>query len=369
MIKILTIVGARPQFIKAAPVSRAIIEHNKTATIDHQLQEIILHSGQHFDENMSEVFFNELNIPAPQYNLGIQGGSHGAMTGRMLEKIEAVLLKENPDLVIVYGDTNTTLAGALAASKMNIKIAHIEAGLRSWNRQMPEEINRILTDHLSDILFCPTFQAVENLKKEGIQKNVIHSGDVMFDAALLAADLADKHNSILKTTGLQPREYFLATLHRAENTDNETRLRSILSALNKLSLQKLVVLPVHPRTIKKIKAFGLDSLIANLKMMDPVSFLEMVALEKNAALILTDSGGVQKEAYFHGIPCITLRDETEWIETVETGWNILAGCDVNQIIEASKKRSQGTPILEYGTGTASRKIIKILNTIPAMEID
>ncbi len=361
MIKILTIVGARPQFIKAAPVSRAIIEHNKTATEDHQLQEIILHSGQHFDKNMSEVFFNELNIPAPQYNLGIQGGSHGSMTGRMLEKIEAVLLKETPDLVIVYGDTNTTLAGALAASKMNIKIAHIEAGLRSWNRQMPEEINRILTDHLSYILFCPTFQAVENLKKEGIQKNVIHSGDVMFDAALLAADLADKHNSILKTTGLQPREYFLATLHRAENTDNETRLRSILSALNKLSLQKPVVLPVHPRTIKKIKAFGLESLTANLKMMAPVSFLEMVALEKSAAIILTDSGGVQKEAYFHGIPCITLRDETEWIETVETGWNTLAGCDVNQILEASKKRSQGTPIHEYGTGTASRKIIKILN--------
>jgi UDP-GlcNAc3NAcA epimerase len=363
MIKILTIVGARPQFIKAAPVSRAILEHNKTTAKKDRLQEIILHSGQHFDKNMSEVFFNELNIPAPQYNLGVQGGSHGAMTGRMLEKIEAVLLKENPDLVIVYGDTNTTLAGALAASKLNIKIAHIEAGLRSWNRQMPEEINRILTDHLSDILFCPTFQAVENLKNEGIKKNVFHTGDVMFDAALQAADLADKHNLILKTTGLVPGAYFLATLHRAENTDNQTRLRSILSALNQLSLQKSVVLPVHPRTIKKIKTFGLESLTANLKMIDPVSFLEMVALEKSATLILTDSGGVQKEAYFHGIPCITLRDETEWTETVEKGWNVLAGCDVDRILEAAKKRSQGTPILEYGIGTAAPKIVLYINRV------
>ena len=360
MIKILTIVGARPQFIKAAPVSRAIIEHNKTAIKEHRFQEVILHSGQHFDENMSKVFFTELKIPAPKYNLGVKGGSHGAMTGRMLEKIESVLLKENPDLVIVYGDTNTTLAGALAASKLNIKIAHIEAGLRSWNRQMPEEINRILTDHLSDILFCPTFQAIENLKKEGIQKNVIHSGDVMFDAALLAADLSDKHDSILKTTGIKPRAYFLATLHRAENTDNEICLKSILSALNQLSLQMPVVLPVHPRTIKKIIEFDLEKLTASLKMIDPVSFLQMAVLEKNATLILTDSGGVQKEAYFHGIPCITLRDETEWIETIETGWNILAGCDINQILEASKKRSPGTPVPEYGTGNASQKIIKNL---------
>jgi len=359
-IKIITIVGARPQFIKAAPVSRAVIEHNKAAG-EQRIEEIILHSGQHFDEKMSEVFFKELNIPAPQYNLGVQGGSHGAMTGRMLERIEAVLLKENPDLVIVYGDTNTTLAGALAASKLNIKIAHIEAGLRSWNKQMPEEINRILTDHLSAFLFCPTFQAVENLKKEGIQKNVFHSGDVMFDAALLAASLSDKHNLILKKTGLQKGAYFLATLHRAENTDNEIRLKSILSALNELSVQKPVVLPIHPRTIKKIRAFGLESLTPNLKIIDPVSFLEMVALEKNAALILTDSGGVQKEAYFHGIPCITLRDETEWIETIETGWNILAGCDVNKILKACQKRSKGTPILEYGTGNASQKIINTLN--------
>lgn len=350
MIKIVTIIGARPQFIKAAPVSRALTRHNTKAAGRDQIQEIILHSGQHFDSNMSDVFFRELNIPAPKYNLGIQAGLHGEMTGKMVEKIEAVLIKEAPDLVLVYGDTNTTLAGALAASKLHIKIAHIEAGLRSWNRKMPEEINRILTDHLSDILFCPTTQAKQNLKKEGIIKNVIISGDVMFDAALLAADLADKKDFVFKKAGINKEAYFLATLHRAENTDNKERLHAILTAFNHLSQKKPVVLPLHPRTARKITKFSLDNLTDALKIIEPVSFLEITALEKNASIILTDSGGMQKEAYFHGIPCVTLRDETEWIETIEHGWNTLAGCSTEKILKACEKASQGTPIPEYTQG-------------------
>jgi UDP-GlcNAc3NAcA epimerase len=353
MTTIVTIVGARPQFIKAAPVSRALRAYGS-------LTEILVHSGQHFDDNMSEVFFRELGIPAPKYNLGIQGGSHGAMTGRMLEKIEAVLVTEKPDRVIVYGDTNTTLAGALAAAKLHIPIAHIEAGLRSWNRRMPEEINRVLTDHLSDMLFCPTFQAVENLRNEGIQKQVIHSGDVMFDAARLVAEIAGTIVPILEKNRLEPSRYYLVTLHRAENTDNETRLAAILAALARLARHTPVVLPLHPRTRQQIRRLNLSSLTAGIHFIDPVSFLEMAALEKNSLVILTDSGGVQKEAYFHGIPCVTLRDETEWVETVDAGWNTLAGADTSRIIAAVSSASPGRPIPEYGTGTAARKIADCL---------
>jgi UDP-GlcNAc3NAcA epimerase len=353
MFRILTILGARPQFIKAAPVSRAFGAYAG-------IEELILHSGQHFDANMSDVFFKELEIPVPKYNLGIQGGPHGAMTGRMLEKIEAVLVTETPDLVIVYGDTNTTLAGALAAAKLHIPIAHIEAGLRSWNRQMPEEINRILTDHVSDILFCPTTHAVKNLEKEGIGQQVIHSGDVMYDATLLAAGIADKSITVLEKNHLQPGRYCLATLHRAENTDSEVRLSSILTALNTISQKTPVVLPLHPRTAKKITRLNLVGLVPDVKMIDPVSFLEMVCLEKNAVLILTDSGGVQKEAYFHKIPCITLRDETEWIETVQAGWNTLAGADIVRILSSVTTATQGNDITEYGNGNAAQRIAETI---------
>lgn len=354
MKKIITVVGARPQFIKAAPISRVIAG-------TEGISEVLLHSGQHFDDNMSDVFFRQLEIPEPIFNLGIQGGTHGSMTGRMLEKIEAVLVDEAPDLVIVYGDTNTTLAAALAAAKLHIRIAHIEAGLRSWNRQMPEEINRVLTDHVSQILFCPTFQAVKNLENEGITDHVFHSGDVMYDAALMAAQRADKQ--ILKRLGADPGDYFLATLHRAENTDDKRRLTSILEAFGVLGQTRKLVLPLHPRTHKKIREFGLEHLISGLTVIEPVSFLEMVALEKSAAVILTDSGGVQKEAYFHSVPCVTLRGETEWTETVEAGWNTLTGPDKGKILEALKQVGTGRHIEEYGQGDASVKIVEEIKKI------
>lgn len=354
MKKIVTVVGARPQFIKAAPVSGVIAG-------TEGLSEILLHSGQHFDENMSEVFFRQLEIPEPRYNLGVQGGGHGAMTGRMLEKIESVLLDEAPDLVVVYGDTNTTLAAALAAAKLHIKIAHIEAGLRSWNRKMPEEINRVLTDHVSEVLFCPTLQAVENLKNEGIEAHVVHSGDVMYDVALMAAEKSD--DSILNRLDACPGGYYLGTLHRAENTDDKRRLTDILEAFGELARTRKLVLPLHPRTRNKIREFHLEPLISNLTIIEPVSFLEMVTLEKNAAVILTDSGGVQKEAYFHSVPCVTLREETEWTETVEAGWNILAGADKAKILKSLEQAVQGRRIEEYGRGDASRLIVGEIKNI------
>ena len=331
--KIVSKVGARPQFIKLAPLSRALREEG--------LNEIIVHTGQHYDDNMSDIFFEELNIPEPDYNLGIGSGSHGEQTGKMLIAIEEVLLKEKPDLVIVYGDTNSTLAGALASSKLHIKLAHVEAGLRSFNKNMPEEINRIVADHLSDILFCPTETAIKNLEKEGITKGVYLVGDIMFDALMHFSRLSEEKSKILEDLKLSPKEYYLLTIHRAENTDSFDRLKNILLAI--AQFKRKVVFPIHPRTKKRIKEFGLEKYVKNdnILLIDPVGYLDMISLEENALAIFTDSGGVQKEAFWLRVPCITLRDETEWIETVNYGWNRLVGADIEKILEAERNIKEG----------------------------
>jgi len=313
--RILSIVGARPQFIKAALVSRKLRER--------EINEILVHTGQHYDFNMSDIFFEELNLPKPDYHLGVGSGSHGEQTGKMLMRIEKVLLKEKPDTVLVYGDTNTTLAGALAAVKLHIPVAHIEAGLRSYNRRIPEEINRVLTDHCSDILFAPTDKAVENLKKEGIRKGVYKVGDVMFDIALEIKNRVDEEK-ILTKYGLKPKDFILVTIHRAENTDIRENLESIWNALKDIANSGIkLFFPVHPRTKKALENYGLvnEKIPKNLMMAKPVSYFEMVVLEGNAKVIITDSGGVQKEGYFFKTPCIIPRNETEWIELVEIGWN------------------------------------------------
>lgn len=321
--KIATVVGARPQFIKAAPVSRVLRTRH---------QEILIHTGQHYDTNMSDIFFEELHIPRPDYNLGIGSGRHGAQTGAILEQVEEVLITETPDALLVYGDTNSTLAGALAASKLHIPVIHIEAGLRSFNRRMPEEINRVLTDHISGWLFCPTETAVKNLTAEGITEGVCKNGDVMYDAFLYNLELAKRKSNILRTLGLTPKSYILCTIHRAENTDDPARLTQILKAVSQISLP--VVLPLHPRTRKIAHQLGLNSLLAKVKLIEPVGYLDMITLEAHALKLVTDSGGVQKEAYFAGVPCITMRDETEWVETVEVGWNRLTGADEEKILDA-----------------------------------
>jgi UDP-GlcNAc3NAcA epimerase len=349
--KILTVIGARPQFVKAAIVSRAM---QKSALI----QEIILHTGQHFDENMSKIFFDELDIPIPKYNLGIGGGTHAENTGRMIEAIEKVLFDEAPDFVLVYGDTDSTLAATISACKLNIPVAHVEAGLRSYNRKMPEEINRVLTDHASSILFTPTKKAFETLINEGIQPEmVINVGDVMFDAALHYGKLSQNSISILDELKLQSKRYVLATLHRQENVDDAGTLASIIEGL-RLS-KKNIILPLHPRTRKKLLEFGI-SLPKTLRVINPVGYLEMVQLEKNAEIIVTDSGGVQKEAFFHQVPCVTLRNQTEWVELVEFGFNKLTGSDANKISLAlnstnESKLDWGSPI--YGDGNATARIV------------
>jgi UDP-GlcNAc3NAcA epimerase len=353
--KIVTIVGARPQFIKPAVVSRAFSKHPN-------IQEIIVHTGQHFDDNMSEIFFNEMEIPKPKYNIAINGLSHGAMTGQMLEKIENILLKEKPDWVIVYGDTNSTLAGALSAKKLHIKVAHVEAGLRSYNMEMPEEVNRIITDRISDILFCPTQTAVNNLKKEGysnIKCDIVNVGDVMQDAANFYKDKAKKPRQDL------PDNYILCTIHRAENTDNPKYLKNIIAALEKISLEKCpVVIPLHPRT--KIKLNEMNYVFSNspIVFISPVGYLEMVWLLKNCKIVMTDSGGVQKEAYFSNKYCITLREETEWVELVENNYNVLVGHDLNKIIETydivSKYNIFDCRDKLYGNGDTGDKILSIL---------
>ncbi|MAC33018.1 MAG: UDP-N-acetylglucosamine 2-epimerase (non-hydrolyzing) [Haliea sp.] len=354
--KIVTIVGARPQFVKAAVVSRAL------ASDFLMCREVIVHTGQHFDSNMSEVFFNELNIPQPNYNLGVGGGSHGQNTGRMIERIENVLKKELPDCVLVYGDTDSTLAGALAAVKLNIPVAHVEAGLRSFNRRMPEEINRILTDHASTILFSPTDIATRNLKSEGIDAGAIHQvGDVMYDATLYYSGLSDRKSRILNDLSLHSKNYILATVHRAGNTDTYEKISSIVKGFAGLS--KIIIWPMHPRTKQKIASLKID-LPKNVRVIDPVGYLDMIMLEKNAALIATDSGGVQKEAYFHNVPCITLRDETEWVELIDTGMNRLVSTSPELIKDSeidffSGGQIETTPFL-YGDGKASLKIIKHL---------
>ena len=350
--KILTILGARPQFIKAGSVSREILKYK-------EIKEIIVHTGQHYDANMSDIFFEEMQIPKPDYFLGIGGKSHGAMTGQMIEKIEEVCLKEKPDWIMVYGDTNSTLAGAIVASKLHIKLAHIEAGLRSFNMNMPEEVNRILTDRVSNILFCPTDTAVQNLKNEGYDKldcKIVKSGDVMQDGAMFYKNLAVKPSFDIK------ENYILCTIHRAENTNDENRLKSIFEALNAIAKEKQIILPLHPRTRKIIIQLGINT--DSLTIIDPVGYLEMIWLVDNCSLIMTDSGGLQKEAYFFEKPCITLRDETEWVELVECGVNILTGASMEKILETYKANSfsdkEISKLKLYGDGKACSRIVKEL---------
>ena len=354
--KILTVVGARPQFVKAAVVSREFGRRE-------HVREILLHTGQHFDSNMSDVFFKELEIPKPDYHLGIGGGTHGQNTGRMIEAIEGVLMREKPDWVLVYGDTDSTLAGALAAVKLHVPVAHVEAGLRSYNRAMPEEINRVLTDHVANILFSPTNVATDNLLKEGVDAAQIHQvGDVMFDAAIYYARKLEHSDSIFDRLQVQQHNYVLATLHRAENTDNPVRLAATVEMLNMAAVQLPVILPLHPRTRKAIEKLSGHQFHANVHVIDPVGYLEMVLLEKGASVIVTDSGGVQKEAYFHKVPCITLRDETEWVELVDSGWNVLVGHELSKF-SAAFDSAIGGKLPEwsadfYGNGHAAEIIVE-----------
>lgn len=350
--KVCTIIGARPQFVKSAPVARAF---QNCADVE----EVIIHTGQHFDANMSDVFFQELGIPKPRHNLGISGVGHGAMTGRMMEGLERLFLEEKPDWVLVFGDTNSTIAGALAASKLHIKVAHVEAGLRSFNRKMPEEINRILTDHCSDMLFTPTATATRNLENEGIlASKVLEVGDVMQDAAHLFGAVAVQKSTLAADLSIDAGSFILATVHRQENTDNPSRLASIVKGLSLIADELPVVLPLHPRTRDKLEQSGL-SLGAGIKCVEPIGYLDMLALERQAALIVTDSGGVQKEAYFQGVPCVTLRDETEWTELVETGWNRLcpptSGADIANTVRAALGTT-GEDVALYGTGSVSQVI-------------
>jgi len=398
------IVGARPQFIKMAAVSRAIAQYDQGHAPDQRIKGLIVHTGQHYDYEMSKVFFDELEIPKPDYNLGVGSGLHGEQTGEMLKRVEQVLLKEKPDVVLVYGDTNSTLAGALAAAKLHIPVAHIEAGLRSFNKAMPEEINRLLTDHVSTILFCPTETAVDNLRKEGFinvvndghllpsppppsplplnpsspnPPLVVNVGDVMYDSVLYNLKLAEDRSDILTRLSLKPSKpmmYALATVHRAENTDDPARLRSIFQALDEIARELMpVILPLHPRTRKQLSALSnwtnsMNSMnptnsmnSANLVIIDPVPYLDMLSLEENARLILTDSGGVQKEAFILKVPCVTLREETEWVETVEAGWNVLVGADEKRIVEAarhfSSQRPSHLPLNPYGDGHAGERVV------------
>jgi len=364
--KILTIIGARPQFIKAAPVALTIASHNRRC--QKQIIQIIIHTGQHYNKNMSDIFFKGMEIPAPDYNLGIHNCSHGSMTGRMLEQIERIILKEKPDVVLVYGDTNSTLAGALAAAKLQITVSHIEAGLRSFNRRMPEEINRILTDHVSDILFAPTTTAMNNILNEGIGIDKIYLvGDVMYDVALYYAHKAEQRSRILARLGVQPGGYILATVHRAENTDVPQRLRVIFEALREASKEIPIVLPLHPRTRKALrKEKMIDQISGRVLIITPVSYLDMIMLEKNARLIVTDSGGVQKEAFFYRVPCVTLREETEWLELVDLGWNkLVAPDDSSKIVKTilshiDKVGNEGNP---FGEGRAAEAIVHTLYSL------
>lgn len=356
--KILTVVGARPQFVKAAVISREIIKRNLSGKT--HIREIMVHTGQHYDANMSDIFFSEMGIPKPDFHLNIGGGTHGAMTGLMLEKIESILFQEKPDVLLVYGDTNSTLAGALAASKLHIPVAHIEAGLRSFNMKMPEEINRVLTDHVSTWLFCPTCTAVGNLNNEGFSgdsnSRVLNVGDVMYDAALYYKGISKPSEIILALMDALKHGFYLATVHRAENTDYPERLHAIVRSLAKIARDIPVVLPLHPRTKKSID----PDMLAGINVIDPVGYFDMLSLLDGCKGVFTDSGGVQKEAYFFGKPCVTLRDETEWLELVNIGVNILVGADEQKILCAAKNMSvfdSGYDSLLYGEGDAGEKII------------
>lgn len=372
-ITLLSILGARPQFIKIAPLIKALDTHN----LEHgapRIEHLLVHTGQHYDYEMSKVFFKELEIPEPDYDLGVNSGNHGYQVGNMLIRLEEVLLKEKPDLVLVYGDTNSTLAGALAAAKLNIPVGHIEAGLRSFNRKMPEETNRVLTDHVSSLLFCPTEAAVKNLQKEGFV-NIVHNGkliesnpnpslfsshildplvlnvgDVMYDLFLYAVEIAESQSMILEKLQLSGKGYCLLTLHRAENTNNQRRFEEIINFVNDVSVGQTIIFPIHPRTKKVYENIG-RKFAENVKITEPVSYLDILILLKNSTLIMTDSGGIQKEAYWFKVPTITLRDETEWVETIQSGWNILYKC-----YNGSHKPSDLNGML-YGDGKAAERIV------------
>jgi UDP-GlcNAc3NAcA epimerase len=358
---LLTVVGARPQFVKAATLSRAIARHNSAAS--NPITERIVHTGQHYDANMSGVFFDELEIPQPSFHLDIGSGPHGAQTGRMLEKIEEVILGERPDCLLVYGDTNSTLAAALAAAKLHVPVAHVEAGLRSFNRAMPEEINRVLCDHVSTMLYCPTQAAVANLKNEGITRGVELVGDVMYDGMLHYRRKASR--TILGALGVEPGKYILATVHRAENTDSPERLRAIVRALGEAGeFVGAVVLALHPRTRKMLAEQGIE-LPKSIRVIEPAPYLEMIALLGGAKAVMTDSGGVQKEAFFLEVPCLTLRDETEWVETVESGANRLIGAQpagvagvLGQLVSGEWKPDFSSR--PYGAGNAAEAIVASL---------
>jgi UDP-GlcNAc3NAcA epimerase len=364
--KIVSVVGARPQFVKASVVSLQLRSAFGSA-------EVLVHTGQHYDDSMSAVFFQELQLPDPHYHLGVGSGSHGEQTGRMLAEIERVLERESPDWVLVYGDTNSTIAGALAAAKLHIPVAHVEAGLRSFNRRMPEEVNRVLTDHLAELLFVPTEAAVANLLREGVAEERIHLvGDVMYDAALMFGERASMSSDVLTRIGVEAGNYVLATVHRAENTDNPDRLRAIIAGLNEISRELPVVLPLHPRTRHALSALGLNvaqSTIDALRITEPLGYLDMLMLEKNARLIATDSGGVQKEAFFHRVRCVTLRDETEWVELVELGWNTLLSPDSPKVVAEglraalSSDSSPDASASLYGDARASERVAAIMGGV------
>ncbi|MFW5980282.1 MAG: non-hydrolyzing UDP-N-acetylglucosamine 2-epimerase [Halanaerobiales bacterium] len=354
--KIVTVIGARPQFIKAALLSNKLREKHL---------EIIIHTGQHYDKNISDVFFQELEIPLPDYNLAIGSATHGKQTGKMLIKIEEKLMIERPDYVIVYGDTNSTLAAALAASKLNISLIHIESGLRSFDKKMPEEKNRIITDHLSSILFCPTQNAVKNLQNEGIKEGVYNVGDIMYDLFLKYKKVALYKSKILEKLNLEKENYYLATIHRAENTDNKNKLSIILKTLN--ILDKKVLFPAHPRTINKIKAYNLQiNSYKNISFIESVGYLDMLKLLINCQKVLTDSGGLQKEAYFASKPCITLRNSTEWLETLTDNWNILVDINTESILKAVKSQKtklKKTNKKSFGNGDTFQRIIQVINKL------
>lgn len=361
MIKIITVIGARPQFVKAALVSHAIQSQNVRTTTT-QITEILVHTGQHYDAAMSQVFFEEMGIPAPAYNLEVGSGSHAVQTGQIMIRLEQILVEQRPEIVLVYGDTNSTIAAALAAPKLGIPLGHVEAGLRSYNRTMPEEINRITTDRVSTLLFCPTRTSMDLLRQEGITQGVHLTGDVMLDAALHFARVAEQRSNPLERFHLSPKAYYLATVHRPVNADNPEHMACILRAFSHLPMP--VVFPVHPRTRKMIDTLCAQGNLtydsAQLRFIEPVGYLEMLLLEKYARTIITDSGGVQKEAYFFRVPCVTLRDETEWVETVQLGWNVLCAIQEQDILEKIRHAREGTWLPVFGDGTASAKIVELV---------
>jgi len=349
--KVLTVVGARPQFIKAAAFSRALRRSHR---------EVLVHTGQHYDPSMSDIFFEELGLPRPDHHLGVGSGPHGAQTGQMLERLEPIVKREAPDRVVIYGDTNSTLAGALVAAKLALPVAHVEAGLRSFVRTMPEEINRIVADRVSTHLFAPTQTAVDNLAREGITAGVTLTGDIMYDALLQHAEIASQRSRILRNLALEPGRYALATVHRAANTDDPARLAAIMAAL--ALLRETVIVPMHPRT--KAALMGTDIEVEPpVRIIEPVGYLDMIELQRNARLVLTDSGGVQKEAYLLAVPCVTLRDETEWVETLPGGWNALAGSDPERILAAARRQPpEGQPPPVFGDGRAAERMVTALET-------